>query len=123
MATLIPGSEGVVTINSDPIVTALTADFALTRNIMTKAFIGQEWSDSLNGQRAGNLLLYRIALPWRTCPTCTTLGPRPPSPVRSRSAMLPVLLMRVCSPATSTCRTSDSLCQRGWGMGFQLRRQ
>ena len=52
MATLIPGSEGVVTINSDPVVTALTADFALTRNIMTKAFIGQAWSDSLNGQRA-----------------------------------------------------------------------
>ena len=49
---LIPGSTGVVTINSDPLVTALTADFALTRNVMTKAFIGQGWSDSLNGQRA-----------------------------------------------------------------------
>ena len=52
MATLIPGSAGVITINSDPVVTALTSDFALTRNIMTKAFIGQAWSDSLNGQRA-----------------------------------------------------------------------
>ena len=47
MATLISGSAGVITINSDPVVTALTSDSALTRNIMTKAFIGQAWSDSL----------------------------------------------------------------------------
>lgn len=49
--TLISGAEGTVTINSDPVVVGQTFDFALTRNVMEKAFVGQGWGHSLSGQK------------------------------------------------------------------------
>jgi predicted secreted protein len=49
--TLISGAEGVVTINSDPVVVGQTFDFATTRNVMQKSFVGQAWGHSLAGQR------------------------------------------------------------------------
>lgn len=49
--TLISGAEGTVQINSNPIVVGQTYDFAVTRNVMQKSFVGQAWGHSLSGQK------------------------------------------------------------------------